>query len=57
MPSHALSSACAIVVSGLPREDKEKLLRELARECGYLLQPAPQAREDFQRKLFLDSDD
>jgi hypothetical protein len=57
MPSHALSNACAIVVAGLPREDKEKLLRELARECGYLLQPAAQAREDFQRKLFLDSDE
>lgn len=57
MPSHALTSACAIVVAGLPREDKEKLLRELAKECGYLLQPAAHTREDFQRKLFLDSDE
>jgi hypothetical protein len=56
MTSHALTSACAIVVAGLPREDKEKLLRELAKECGYLLQPAAQGREDFQRKLFLDND-
>ncbi len=56
MPSHALTSACAIVVAGLPREDKEKLLRELAKECGYLLQPAAHTREDFQKKLFLDND-
>jgi hypothetical protein len=46
-----------MIVTELPREDKEKLLRELARECGYLLQPAARAREDFQRKLFLDGDE
>jgi hypothetical protein len=51
------SSASNTIVAGLPREDKEKLLRELARECGYLLQPATHAREDFQKKLFLDDDE
>jgi hypothetical protein len=56
MSSHALTSACAIVVAGLPRVDKEKLLRELAKECGYLLHPAAHSREDFQRKLFIDDD-
>jgi hypothetical protein len=50
-------SAYAHAVTQLPREDKEKLLRALARECGYLLEPAPKVREDFQRKLFLDADD
>jgi hypothetical protein len=50
-------SAYASVVTQLPREEKEKLLRVLARECGYLLEPAPKVREDFQRKLFLDGDD
>jgi hypothetical protein len=50
-------SAYAHAVTELPREDKEKLLRALARECGYLLEPAPQIRDDFQRKLFLDGDD
>jgi hypothetical protein len=46
-----------MIVTELPREEKEKLLRELARECGYVLQPTAPAREDFQRKLFLDGDD
>jgi hypothetical protein len=50
-------SAYAHAVTQLPREDKEKLLRALARECGYLLEPAPTVREDFQRKLFVDGDD
>ena len=52
-----LPSAYANSVTDLPREDKEKLLRELAQECGYLLQPLPKAREDYQRKLFLDGDE
>jgi hypothetical protein len=55
LASKALTSACAIVVAGLPREDKERLLHELARECGYHLQPATEAPEDFQKKFFLDS--
>jgi hypothetical protein len=54
LTSSALISACNIVVAGLPREDKERLLRELARECGYLLQPVTHALEDFQKKLFID---
>jgi hypothetical protein len=46
------------VVAELPREDKEMLLRELARECGYLLEPAtPHVLEDFQRKLFVDNNE
>jgi hypothetical protein len=57
LSSNALTSASNTAVSGLPREDKERLLRELARECGYLLQPATHAREDFQKKLFLDDDE
>ena len=54
LPSNALTSACAIVVSGLAREDKERLLRELARECGYHLHPAKDTPDDFKKKLFLD---
>ena len=57
MSSQTLTTACATVVAGLPREDKEKLLRELAKECGYLLHPAAHTLEDFQRKLFLDEDE
>jgi hypothetical protein len=53
----ALSPACTDAVTELPREHKEKLLRDLARECGYILQPVPQVRDDYQRKLFLDGDD
>ena len=55
MPSETLHSASKILVSGLAREEKERLLRELARECGYHLEPVRQAAEDFQRKLFLDN--
>ena len=57
MASHALTSAGAMVVAALPREDKEKLLHELAKECGYLLQPVAHTREYFQRKLFIDEDE
>jgi hypothetical protein len=57
LPSETLNSACKIVVSGLPREAKEKLLRDLARECGYHLEPIVRVSEDFQRKLFLDNAD
>lgn len=57
MPSNIATSACATVVAALPREDKEQLLRELAKECGYLLHPAAHTLEDFQRKLFIDDDD
>jgi hypothetical protein len=57
LPSETLNSACKIVVSGLAREDKERLLHELARECGYHLEPVRQIPEDFQRKLFLDNID
>jgi hypothetical protein len=57
MPSSTLTSACTTVVAGLPREDKEQLLRELAKECGYLLQPAAHTLDDFQRKLFIDDDE
>jgi hypothetical protein len=56
MASHASTSAGALLVAALPREDKEKLLRELAKECGYLLQPVAHTGEDFQRKLFIDED-
>jgi hypothetical protein len=56
LPSNAFTSARNFVVSELPREDKEILLRELARECGYLLEPAARAPEDFQRKLFADNE-
>ena len=57
LPSETLNSACKIVVSGLAREDKERLLHELARECGYNLEPVRHIPEDFQRKLFLDNID
>jgi hypothetical protein len=57
LPSSAFTSARDFVVAELPREDKEMLLRELARECGYLLEPAKRAPEDFQRKLFVDNND
>ena len=57
MPSNAFTSARDFVVAELPREDKEMLLHELARECGYLLEPAARAPEDFQRKLFVDNND
>ena len=58
LSSNALTdSASNTIVAGLPKEDKERLLRELARECGYVLQPATHAREDFQKKLFLDDDE
>jgi hypothetical protein len=56
LSSNTLTSACNTIIAELPREDKEKLLRDLARECGYLLQPSAQSREDFQRKLFLDEE-
>ena len=56
MPLDVLPSAYASITD-LSREHKERLLRELARECGYLLQPLPKAREDYQRKLFLDGDE
>jgi len=39
--TYNLASACAIVIAGLTREDKERLLRELARECGYQLVAGP----------------
>jgi hypothetical protein len=32
-----LTSAYSIVIDGLPIADKQKLLRELAHECGYVL--------------------
>jgi hypothetical protein len=32
-----LTSACSIVIDGLPIEEKQQLLRELAHECGYVL--------------------
>jgi hypothetical protein len=57
LPSNAFTSARDFVAAELPREDKEMLLRELARECGYLLEPAARAPEDFQRKLFVDNND
>ena len=57
MPSNAFTSARDFVVAELPREDKEMLLQELARECGYLLEPAPRAPDDFQRKLFVDNNE
>jgi hypothetical protein len=57
LPSSAFNSARDFVVAELPREDKEMLLRELARECGYLLEPAARAPEDFQRKLFVDNNE
>jgi hypothetical protein len=57
LPSNAFTSARDFVVAELPREDKERLLRELARECGYLLEPATYAPEDFQRKLFVDNNE
>jgi hypothetical protein len=58
LPSNAFNSARDFVVAGLPREDKEMLLHELARECGYLLEPAiKHVSEDFQRKLFVDNND
>jgi len=57
LPSNAFTSARDFVVAELPREDKERLLRELAQECGYLLEPAARAPEDFQRKLFVDNND
>jgi hypothetical protein len=56
MSLHALPSA-SLSLTELDREEKEKLLRELARECGYVLQPVPKASDDFQRKLFLDGDE
>jgi hypothetical protein len=57
LPSNTFTSARNFVVSELPREDKEILLRELARECGYLLEPATRIPEDFQRKLFADNNE
>ncbi len=39
MRGQNLFAACSLVVAGLPREDKEKLLTDLAREFGYTLQP------------------
>lgn len=57
MPLETLNSASKIVVSGLTSEDKERLLYELARECGYNLEPVKHTPEDFQRKLFLDNID
>jgi hypothetical protein len=57
LPFETLNSASKIAVSGLPREEKERLLYELARECGYNLEPIRQIPEDFQRKLFLDNID
>jgi hypothetical protein len=57
LPSNAYTSARNFVVSELPREDKEILLRDLARECGYLLEPAKHVPEDFQRKLFVDNNE
>jgi hypothetical protein len=58
LPSNAFTSARDFVVAELPREDKEMLLRELARECGYLLEPATRlVPEDFQRKLFVDNNE
>jgi hypothetical protein len=57
LSSNALTSARDFVAAALPREDKEMLLRELARECGYLLEPAARIPEDFQRKLFVDNNE
>jgi hypothetical protein len=37
MQLHKLTSACSIVIDGLPIEEKQKLLRQLAHECGYVL--------------------
>jgi hypothetical protein len=36
MQSQNLSSAFTAFITGLPREHKEIVLRELARECGYV---------------------
>jgi len=57
LPSNAFNSARDFVVAELPREDKEMLLRELAHECGYVLEPVTRAPEDFQRKLFADNNE
>jgi hypothetical protein len=32
-----LTSACSIVIAGLPMEEKQRLLCELAHECGYVI--------------------
>jgi hypothetical protein len=57
MPLDVFSSAYSNAITELSREDKERLLRDLARECDYILLPMPKARDDYQRKLFLDGDD
>jgi hypothetical protein len=36
MQSKHLSSAFTAFIAGLPREHKEIVLRDLARECGYV---------------------
>jgi hypothetical protein len=40
------TTACSIVIAGLPIEEKQKLLRELAHECGYALRLESRVLED-----------
>jgi hypothetical protein len=46
MRLHKLTSACSIVIDGLPMAEKQKLLRELAHECGYVLGLESRVPED-----------
>jgi hypothetical protein len=47
-----LTSACSIAIGGLPIEEKQKLLRQLAHECGYVLGLESCVLEDSSTTLY-----
>ena len=56
MRLHKLTSACSIVIDGLPIEEKQKLLRQLAHECGYVLGLESRVLEDSSATRYPDAE-
>ena len=52
-----LTSACSIVIDGLPIEEKQKLLRQLAHECGYVLGLESRVPEDSSATRYPDAEE
>jgi hypothetical protein len=52
-----LTSACSIVIDGLPIEEKQKLLRQLAHECGYVLGLESRVLEDSSATRYPDAEE
>ena len=54
MRLRTLTSACSIVIAGLPIEEKQKLMRELAHEFGYALRLEARVPEDSSTTRYLE---